>query len=150
MIRGLISEYFSKDEKKAIVEAIREAEKNTSGEIRVYFEQSTKRMSTMDRAYRAFQKLGMQKTEQKNGVLIYIAFGDHECAIIGDRGIHEKVGHHFWEEELEILRSHFRRDEYVAGLQKAIRLAGERLAEYFPYQRDDVNELDDELYFDED
>lgn len=146
---GLISEYFSREEKKAIVDAIREAERSTSGEIRVYFERSTKNMTVMDRAYRAFEKLRMDQTTEGNGVLFYVAFGDHECAIIGGAGIHQKVGDRFWEEELEILKSHFRRDEYVLGLQTAIRLAGERLAEFFPYQRDGVNELDDEIYFDE-
>lgn len=150
MMLGLISDYFSREEKKDIVEAIRLAEKDTSGEIRVYFERSTKNMSVMDRAYRAFEKLKMDSTAEGNGVLFYVAFGDHECAIIGGAGIHAKVGNQFWEEELEILQSHFRRDEYVSGLQQAIRLAGERLAQYFPYQRDDVNELDDEIYFDED
>ncbi len=146
----LISEYFSISEKQAIVEAIRDAEENTSGEIRVYFERSTKNMTSMERAYRAFQKLRMDRTELKNGVLFYVAFGDHECAILGDEGIHHKVGDHFWQEELEILRSHFRHDEYVEGLKKTIKLVGERLAEYFPYLREDVNELDDEIYFDED
>lgn len=147
---GLISDYFSREEKKEIVEAIRVAEKDTSGEIRVYFERSTKNMTVMDRAYRAFEKLDMHQTAEGNGVLFYVAFGDHECAIIGGAGIHAKVGDAFWEEELEILQTHFRRDEYVPGLQRAIRLAGERLAEFFPYGREDVNELDDEIYFDED
>src|SRR5680860_1707730 len=104
----LISEYFSKEEKQAIVKAISEAEKNTSGEIRVYFERSTKKMKPIERAYRAFDKLRMGHTEQKNGVLFYVAFGDHKCAIIGDSGIHEKVGNDFWEEELELMQSHFR------------------------------------------
>ncbi len=147
---SLISDYFSKEEKQAVVDAIGQAEKQTSGEIRVYFERSTKKMTPMQRAYRAFRKLGMDKTEHQNGVLIYIAFGDRACAIIGDRGIHEKVGDHFWKEELEIMQTHFRRDEYVKGLQKTIQLVGEKLSYYFPYQRDDVNELDDEIYFDED
>lgn len=147
---SLISDYFSKEEKKEVVDAIREAERRTSGEIRVYFERSTKKMTPMERAYRAFRKLRMDRTEQQNGVLIYIAFGDRECAIIGDREIHEKVGDDFWREELEILQTHFRRDEYVKGLQKAIHLTGEKLSYYFPHQRDDVNELDDEIYFDED
>lgn len=147
---GLISEYFSKEEKKDIVDAIREAEQNTSGEIRVYFERSTKNMTVMDRAYRAFGKLRMDQTAEGNAVLFYVAFGDHECAIIGGAGIHRKVGDRFWEEELEILKSHFRRDEYVLGLQTAIRLAGERMAEYYPSRRDGENELEDEIYFDED
>ncbi len=147
---SLISDYFSKQEKKDVVDAIREAEMNTSGEIRVYFERSTKKMTTMDRAYRAFRKLRMHRTEQKNGVLFYVAFGDRACAIIGDKGIHDEVGDHFWKEELEILQNHFRNDEYVKGLQKAIRLTGEKLSTYFPHQRDDINELDDEIYFDED
>lgn len=145
----LISDYFSKEEKKAIVDVIREAEKNTSGEIRVYFERSTKGSNVLDRAYRAFKKLKMGNTELKNGVLFYIAFGEHKCAIIGDEGIHAKVGEQFWDQELEILQSYFRKDEYTQGLQKAIQLAGERLAHFFPFERDDVNELDDEIYFDE-
>ena len=146
----LISDYFSKEEKKAIVDAIRDAEKNTSGEIRVYFERSTKSMNLMDRAYRAFRKLRMDRTEQQNGVLFYVAFGEHKCAILGDKGIHEKVGDRFWVEELEILKEHFQQDEFVLGLQKAIRLAGSRLSDFFPYHREDVNELEDEIYFDED
>ena len=146
---GLISEYFSREEKQAIVDAIRDAEKHTSGEIRVYFEHSTKNMPVLDRAYRAFQKLRMGETAEGNAVLFYVAFGDHECAILGGAGIHARVGDTFWKEELEILKYHFRQDEYVLGLQTAIRLAGERMAEYYPNQPDDVNELDDEIYFDE-
>ncbi len=146
---GLISEYFSREEKQAIVAAIRDAESNTSGEIRVYFERSTKNMTVMERAFRAFKKLRMEETTEGNAVLFYVAFGDHECAILGGSGIHAKVGDQFWEEELEILKSHFRKDEYVLGLQTAIRLAGERMAEYFPKKKEDVNELDDEIYFDE-
>lgn len=147
---GLISAYFSKEEKQAIVDAIRDAERNTSGEIRVYFERSTKNMSVMDRAYRAFHKLQMDDTAEGNAVLFYVAFGDHECAIIGGAGIHARVGGQFWVEELEILKHHFRKDEYVVGLQTAIRLAGEKMAEYYPNQPHSVNELDDEIYFDED
>lgn len=146
----LLSSYFSKEEKKAIVDAIRQAEKNTSGEIRVYFEKSTKNMATMDRALRAFKKLKMDETELKNGILIYIAFHDHQIAILGDQGIHKAVGDDFWNQELKILQTHFRKDQYVEGLTTAIALAGERLAAYFPWQKDDVNELSDDIYFEED
>lgn len=146
----LISDYFTKSEKQTITDAIRQAELNTSGEIRVYFERSTKKMFVMDRAYRAFKKLKMDRTVLRNGVLFYVAFGDHKCAILGDEGIHSKVGDQFWSQELDILTEHFRQDEFVEGLVKAINLAGERLAEFFPYQRDDENELNDEIYFDED
>ncbi|WP_236976002.1 TPM domain-containing protein [Membranihabitans maritimus] len=149
MKNPLIRDYFSKSDKEKIVKAIQEAELNTSGEIRVYFENSTKKMDTLDRAYQAFKKLEMDQTDLQNGVLIYIAFKDHKCAIIGDAGIHKKVGDAFWKEELEIMRSHFRNGKYTEGLTKVIKLAGERLSEYFPYQRDDKNELSDDIYFDE-
>lgn len=145
----LIRDYFSEQDKENIVQAIQEAELNTSGEIRVYFENSTHNMESLDRAFRAFKKLGMDRTELKNGVLFYIAFKDHKCAIIGDSGIHNKVGDSFWEEELELMKSHFREGKYTEGLTKVIKLAGERLSQYFPYQRDDKNELSDDIYFDE-
>lgn len=149
MKNPLIRDYFSRQEKEKIVEAIRSAELNTSGEIRVYFENTTKKMSTLDRAYRAFKKLKMDRTDLNNGVLIYIAFKDHQCAIIGDSGIHEKVGDSFWEEEIRIMQFHFRKGEYTEGLTRAIELAGERLSAHFPWKRDDKNELSDDIYFDE-
>ncbi|GAA5222416.1 TPM domain-containing protein [Membranihabitans marinus] len=150
MKNPLLSSYFNKEEKKDIVDAIRKAEKNTSGEIRVYFEKSTKGQPVLDRALKAFRKLKMDQTELKNGILFYIAFHDHQCAIIGDSGIHSIVGDEFWEKELKIMQTHFKEDQYVLGLTKAIILAGDRLAEYFPWQKDDINELSDDIYFEED
>jgi uncharacterized membrane protein len=139
-------DYFSEEQKQQIVNAIKEAELNTSGEIRVHIENHCK-VDVMDRAATLFAKLKMHKTELRNGVLFYLAYKDHKFAILGDAGINQKVPDGFWDQIKETMVNKFKQEEFAEGLSTGIKLAGEQLKKHFPYQSDDVNELSDEISF---
>lgn len=143
-----VQNFFSEAEKKQIVEAIREAELNTSGEIRLHVEGPCK-ADVLDRAAYIFEKLGMHKTDLRNGVLFYLAVADHKFAILGDAGINAKVPENFWDEIKETVIAGFKEGKYAEGLSKGIKMAGEKLKAEFPYASDDKNELSDEISFDE-
>ena len=138
--------FFSKKEKAAIIEAIQKAEKNTSGEIRVHLERKADE-DILAHAAKVFEKIGMTNTKERNGVLIFMGVKSKRFAIIGDRGIHEKVSRGFWQEMAEIMQNHFREDNFALGIAAAIEKAGEKLANYFPHKRDDMNELPDEISY---
>ena len=137
---------FSKTEQEAIVSAIKEAELNTSGEVRVHVESSFKG-DVLDQAAFMFKKLGMLKTEQRNGVLFYLAAKNRKFAVLGDAGINAKVPEDFWEDVKATMLEEFKEGKLADGLVKGILMAGEKLKEHFPYQTDDVNELSDEISF---
>jgi len=141
-----ISKFFTTEQKKEITEAIKSAELNTSGEIRIHIESRCK-IDVLDRASVIFSQLKMHKTEQRNGVLFYVAIDDHKFAILGDVGINEKVPDNFWDSETETVINHFKEEKYTEGLCKGIIMAGEQLKKHFPYQSDDVNELSDDISF---
>lgn len=136
--------FFSQEERQRIVSAIREAETKTSAEIRVYLERKAK-VDLMEQARKVFEKLGMTRTEKRNGVLIYFSLVDHRFAVLGDRGIHEKVGNDFWKDVVSLMQGHFSRGEFVEGLEAGIARVGEKLKVYFPWERGDINELPDEV-----
>lgn len=136
--------FFTEEEKERIVQAIHEAERQTSGEIRVYLESQAKG-HLMERAKKIFEKLGMTKTRHQNGVLIYFSLLGHSFAVLGDRGIHEKVGDNFWKEIVSVMEESFSREEFASGIIQAIRKAGEKLKKYFPHEKGDLNELPDEI-----
>ena len=138
--------FFSEAEQQEIVEAIKQAELNTSGEIRVHIE-PTCDGDAYDRAKTVFESLGMHATELKNGVLFYVAYKSKKFAILGDKGIHEKVSQHFWDKEKELLLAHFKEDKYAIGLCKAIGDAGTKLKEHFPYADNDTHELSNDISF---
>ncbi len=140
--------FFSAEEKKAIKEAVEKAEKNTSGEIRVHIENNCKG-EVLDRAAYLFKQLGMEKTELRNGVLFYLAIKNRQFAILGDRGINAGVPENFWDEIAQMMTEHFKEGKFTTGLEQGILKAGEQLKEHFPYQKDDVNELPDEISFGE-
>lgn len=140
------SVFFSKEEKKEIEQSIKEAEKNTSGEVRVHIE-STCSENELDRAAYWFSELKMHKTELRNGVLIYMALSDRKFAIIGDIGINAKVSPDFWESTKEQMVSYFKEQKIAKGLCVGVIQVGNQLKKYFPYQKDDVNELNDEISF---
>ena len=129
-----------------ITNAIAEAEKATSGEIRIAIEKHCQE-SPFDRATQFFVKLGMDKTAEKNGVLIYLAHEDHKFAIIGDRGINKVVPEDFWETTQIAMKAHFMAGNLADGIIAGIALAGEKLALFFPYKSDDINELPNEIIF---
>ncbi len=143
-----VQNFFSEAEKKQIVEAIKEAEFNTSGEIRLHVEGPCK-SDVLDRAAYIFGKLDMHKTELRNGVLFYLAVDDHKFAILGDAGINARVPANFWDEIKETVIAGFKEGKYADGLSKGIQMAGEKLKAEFPYQSNDVNELSDEISFGE-
>lgn len=138
--------FFTKEEKALIKSAVKEAEMNTSGEIRVHIENKC-RTDVMDRAAWWFGKLAMQKTEQRNGVLFYLAVKDKKFAILGDAGINAVTPEDFWDRIKEKMVDHFSEGRFADGLQQGILMAGEQLKEHFPHQDDDVNELSDDISF---
>jgi uncharacterized membrane protein len=137
---------FNQDEKNSILEAIRSAEKDTSGEIRVHLENRCSE-DVLDRASHLFEKLNMHKTEKRNGVLFYLAVRDRKFAILGDAGINAVTPDDFWDSIKNKMASAFQDGKFAEGLTKGIEMAGKALHNYFPYQSDDVNELSDELSF---
>ena len=137
---------FSEEKKAAIKRAVEVAEMNTSGEIRVHLEDKCKE-NVFDRAADIFEKLDMHKTKLRNGILFYIAVSDRKFVVIGDAGINEKVPENFWDSIKETVLEYFKADKIAEGLLEGIRLAGEGLKEYFPYQSDDVNELPDDISY---
>lgn len=138
--------FFSKEEKEAIKAAIVKAETNTSGEVRVHIENACKG-DVLDRAAYLFDKLNMHKTEQRNGVLFYLAVEDRKFAVIGDAGINGVVEEHFWEEIKHTMAVNFKHGAFTKGLSTGIEMTGRKLKKFFPFQKDDVNELSDEISF---
>ena len=142
----MAKQFFSEEEQQKIISAIQNAEQQTSGEIRVHVEPDCKG-DPYHRAKEIFEKLGMHATELKNGVLFYVAYKDKKFAILGDKGIHEKVTQHFWDEVRELMKVEFKNGKYCDGLCLGIRKAGEKLQANFPYQNNDTNELSNEISF---
>ncbi len=136
--------FLSKEEEEEIVEAIRIAEKNTSGEIRVHLEQTTT-LDAFDRALAVFQELKMDETELKNGVLIYLAIKDRTFVICGDQGINDVVPSDFWDSTRDIMVAQFKLGNFKQGLIDGILRAGEQLQHYFPWKEGDTNELSNEI-----
>jgi uncharacterized membrane protein len=144
---GDINSFFSEEAKSLIVDEVKKAEKETSGEIRVHIENRCKG-DVMDCAAFIFEKLEMHKTELRNGVLFYLAVKDHKFAILGDAGINAVVPENFWDDVKETMLRDFKQDRFAEGLLEGIQMAGEKLKEFFPYHADDINELSDDISFD--
>ena len=137
-------DFLSKAEEQEIVLAIVEAEKNTSGEIRVHIEEHTEK-SPLERAQEVFFELKMDETQDRNGVLFYVCVSDKKFAILGDKGINEAVESDFWDCTKDTVIANFKEGNIKKGLVEGILRAGERLKKYFPYQSDDTNELSNEI-----
>jgi len=138
--------FFNKEEKELIKSAVKEAELNTSGEIRVHLDNKC-REDVMDRAAWWFGKLEMHKTELRNGVLFYLAVKDRKFAILGDAGINAVTPDDFWDHIREKMLARFSEGDFASGLREGILMAGQALKEHFPYQEGDINELSDEISF---
>jgi uncharacterized membrane protein len=138
--------FFTPDQKALITHTIKEAEKLTSGEIRVYIENSCTG-EILDRAAYLFKLLDMNKTKERNGVLFYLAIARQQFAVLGDAGINARVPENFWDSVKDILEKHFKNEDFTRGLQMGIQMAGEKLKSYFPRQHDDTNELSDTISF---
>jgi uncharacterized membrane protein len=141
-------EFFSAEDKEQIVEAILMAEKETSGEIRVYVESKNAYVDAIDRAAEIFFKLKMQETDHRNAVLLYIAMDHQELALFADEGIYQKVGAAYWNDEVKNMLAMFTKDNVSNGIEQCIAHIGQTLKEKFPYiPTEDRNELPDEIVF---
>ncbi|MCP9198622.1 TPM domain-containing protein [Gramella sp. GC03-9] len=137
--------FLTKKEEEEIVEAIRKAERKTSGEIRVHIERSTGGQDIFERSMEVFHKLKMDNTKEDNGVLIYVAVEDHNFVIYGDKGINAVVPDDFWESTKDLIVSHFKNGDFKTGLVEGILKAGEQLEKHFPWDENDTNELSNQI-----
>jgi len=140
-------EFFTEKQQQQMVEAIKKAEKNTSGEVRFFVESKCKFVDPVDRAYEIFFSLKMEQTKERNAVLLYMAMDDHQLALFADEGIYQRLGKQYWNDEVKKIISHFTKDDYTGGICHVIGDIGEALQKEFPYDSDDKNELPDEIIF---
>ncbi|MCT8338795.1 TPM domain-containing protein [Flavobacteriaceae bacterium TK19130] len=139
-----VEDFLTASEEAEIVEAIRKAESNTSGEIRVHLEAHAE-IDAYDRAEEVFHYLHMDNTKNSNGVLIYVAVEDRMLVILGDSGINDVVEVNFWDSTRDIIIQHFKNGDTKQGLVEGILMAGEQLKRHFPYKKNDKNELPDDI-----
>jgi uncharacterized membrane protein len=140
-------EYFTPAQQQRMVEAIKEAEKNTSGEVRVFVESKCKFVDPVDRAKEIFFSLKMDDTKDRNAVLLYLALGDHQLALFADEGIYQRLGAEYWHAEVKKIIAAFTKNDYTGGICSVVEDIGEALKQQFPYERTDKNELPDEIIF---
>lgn len=142
-----MAKFLSKEQEESIVESISQAEIETSGEIRVHIEKTCPKEEPIERAKEVFAELNMHETELRNGVIVYVAYKDRKVAIWGDEGIHQKVGQEFWDDEFQLMLKYFKSEDYETGLSEVVLRIGHKLKEHFPHQKDDVNELSNEISY---
>jgi len=141
-------EFFTQAEQKGIIEAISNAERRTSGEVRVFVESRCRYVDAIDRAVEIFFQLKMEKTDDRNAVLVYVAIKDRQLAVFGDEGIHKKVGNEYWNEKVKKMISIFNKENYAEGICQCVKDIGEALHHHFPYDKNtDKNELPDDIIF---
>jgi uncharacterized membrane protein len=128
-----------------IVRAIQEAEAGTSGQIRIYLQRGELDGDAFDYAQRKFRLLGMEQTQERNAVLIFVAPRARKFAVIGDEGVHKKCGSEFWDELVDRMRRRFQREEFTEALVESIESTGQLLARYFPKTSESANELPDDI-----
>jgi uncharacterized membrane protein len=138
-------EFLSQLDHARIVDAIKEAEAKTSGQIRVYVQRGEFAGDPVSAAQEKFQKLGMQATKERNGILIFVLPRAQKFAVIGDEGVHRKCGDEFWRQLVERMRAHFQKDKFTDALVEAIEDAGKLLARHFPKTTAGSNELPDDI-----
>lgn len=141
---SIVEEFLTSQEELEIVQAIRKAERNTSGEIRVHIEETTK-LPHYKRALEVFHMLKMYNTQQQNAVLIYIAVHDHQFVIYGDDGINKVVPSNFWDTTKNIMEKYFKEGNFKQGIIDGVLKAGEELKTHFPWNENDENELPNEI-----
>ena len=140
--------FFTAEEKSSIVNAVRDAERMTSGEVRVFVESKCRYMDPLDRAAEIFFNLEMDETVDHNAVLIYVAVKDRQLAVFGDEGIHKKVGAGYWNAEVKKMIDKFKDKSYAEGIREVVIDIGTALNKHFPYNNDtDKNELPDDIVF---
>lgn len=133
-------------DEERLIAAIREAELRCSGEIRIHLVRRCKN-EPAEAAARVFEELGMRETANRNGVLIFVAWNSRRFSIIGDTGIHEKVGQPFWLAVHDAMKAQFAAGDLTGGIEAGIRMVAEQLTQHFPRMDDDVNELDDSISY---
>jgi uncharacterized membrane protein len=141
-----VKDFFSAEQVKQIESAIKAAEENTSGEIRVHLEKRCKGDELLC-ATKVFHKLDMHKTELRNGILFYLAVKDQKFAVIGDEGIHKHVPPGFWDKVRDKMLDHFKQEKFTEGICEGISMTGHELKKYFPFAASDKNELSNEVTF---
>jgi uncharacterized membrane protein len=139
-----VKTFFFNIQKEQIINSIRNAEKETSGEIRVHLEMTCKG-DALDRAKRIFYKLKMHQTKLRNGTLIYLALKHQKFAIYGDKGINDIVPENFWQAVREKMHEYFSKGDFIDGIDIGIQSIGQKLKEFFPYEDNDINELPDDV-----
>lgn len=144
--RIAIEEWLSPGDLARVRQAIERAEKRTSGEVRVHLDIAILE-GVLDHAAFVFKDLGMEQTKERNGVLIYVSVPGRKVAVVGDTGIHAKLGDRYWQDVLEAILAHFRQDRFCEGLCAGVEMLGEKLHEHFPHRTDDRNELSNEVSF---
>ncbi len=141
-----IEDWLTREELDRVRGAVQRAEQHTSGEIRVHLDVAIME-DVMDHAAFVFGNLGMDKTRERNGVLLYVSVPGRKVAVVGDTAIHAKLGNAYWQGVLDTVLAHFRQDRFCDGLCEGVRLLGEKLQEHFPHRRDDKDELSNEVSF---
>ncbi len=144
MTKESLEKFFTEEQKQRLRLAIETAEAKTSGEIRVHLQKKCEG-EALEVAKKIFEKLGMTNTAERNGILFFLSLEDHHFAILGDIGIHEKVKDDFWHAIRNRVLDHFKKGEFIEGLEAGIHKCGEKLSEYFPRQTTDKNELNNEI-----
>ena len=139
--------FFTPEQQQQIVNAIQKAEKNTSGEVRIFVESKCKFVDAVDRAKEFFFNLKMHQTKDRNAVLLYIAIDDHQLALFADEGIYQRVGAEYWNDEVRKIIGAFTKNDYTGGICTIINDIGISLQTEFPYENSDKNELPDEIIF---
>ncbi|KGL61944.1 TPM domain-containing protein [Polaribacter sp. Hel1_85] len=139
-----VEAFLTQEEEQEIISAIRTAEKNTSGEIRIHIEASSEKNHD-ERALEVFHLLKMNNTKDENAVLIYVAVNDKKFVIYGDKGINNVVPDNFWNSTKDVMQNHFKHGNFKQGIVDGILKAGEELQEHFPWQIDDEDELSNEI-----
>jgi uncharacterized membrane protein len=136
--------FLTREERARVLEAVARFENVTSGEIRVHLAEHSHGEPTLA-AVRTFERLGMTRTRERNGVLLFVSVRDRRVAVVGDAGIHSRVAESFWAEVVRAIEAHFAQGHFTEGLVTGIEMAGFRLAEFFPHRPGDKNELPDSI-----
>lgn len=139
-----VEDFLTANEEQEIITAIRQAEKDTSGEIRVHLEKTTSKEHYI-RAQEVFFTLKMYNTQQRNAVLIYVAVEDKKFVIFGDEGINKIVSDSFWDTTKDKIQKQFLVGEFKKGIVEGVLSAGFELKKHFPWTIEDTNELSNEI-----
>jgi uncharacterized membrane protein len=140
-------QFFTPAEQQRMVEAIQKAEKNTSGEVRVFIESKCKYVDPVDRAQEVFFSLKMDQTKDRNAVLLYMAMDDRQLALFADEGIYQRLGSEYWNKQVKKIISAFTKNDYTGGICLIVEDIGKALQDHFPYAANDKNELPDDIIF---